>query len=245
MMKTDPPPSTSGDTPDATPKPAPTAPTAPPVPSAYEGLAAIAQALGHAHRVQLLIRAAREPQSVEVLASACALSVANASRHLQVLRRAGLVTGSRRGKQVCYGVTAGSDVRALLQGLGSLAHRQARERQQLVADSLQAPDTLEAITRDELARRLRDGVVTLLDVRPADEYGRGHLPGAMNLPIDELENHLARLPRDQAFVAYCRGAYCVLSSEAVLRLGALGYRVRRLEDGFAEWQAAGLAIETG
>ena len=212
--------------------------------SPYEALAGIAHAVGHEHRVQLLMRAARGPQSVEQLADACDLSVANASRHLQLLRRAGLVTGTRHGKQVRYALVSDAEVLALLQSLGSLAHRQARERQQMVADYLQAPGTLEAISRGELASRLRDGVVTLLDVRPADEYDRGHIPGALSLPIDELERHLARLPRGQEFVAYCRGAYCVLSGEAALRLAALGYRVRRLEDGFAEWQAAGLAIET-
>lgn len=210
----------------------------------YEALADIARAVGHEHRVQLLVLAAQGPQSVEQLASACGLAVANASRHLQLLRRAGLVTATRQGKQVFYAAGADPAVMALLHSLGSLARYQARDRQRLVADYLSSPDRLEAISRSELTRRLRDRAVTLLDVRPAGEYALGHIPGALNLPIDELESDLARLPQDQEIVAYCRGVYCILSSEAALRLRARGYRVRRLEDGFAEWKAAGLAVET-
>ena len=113
-----------------------------------------------------------------------------------------------------------------------------------MAAYFRARDELEPVSREDLVTRLRDGLVTVLDVRPEDEFTLGHLPGALNVPLGQLERRLAELPRDREVIAYCRGPYCVLSFEAVAALRAKGYRVRRLEDGFPEWKAAGLPVET-
>lgn len=219
--------------------------TTPPKPTGHAAVADVAKALGHEHRIQLLELIAQGPRSVEQLAHACDLTVANASRHLQQLRRVGLARGQRRGKQVFYALEPEAEVMTILQALGRTVERQAVAMRRVLSDYAEAPGSLEAVSREALVARLRDGVITLLDVRPASEYALGHIPGAMNLPFDELEQHLARLPADREIVAYCRGPFCILSNEVVGRLRALGYRVRRLEHGFPEWREAGLAVEVG
>ncbi len=211
----------------------------------FESLAQVAQALGHAHRLELLERMAQGARSVEELANATKLTVANTSRHLQLLRRARLVEAEREGKRVFYRLAGDAEVVGLLKALGQVGERNVAEVQQVMRDFFFERDAMEAVSRHELISRLKDGLVTLLDVRPKEEFALGHLPGALNIPINELQRRLADLPKRREIVAYCRGPYCVMSFEAVAALRAKGYRVRRLEDGFPEWKAAGHAVESG
>ncbi|SDJ93707.1 ArsR/SmtB family transcription factor [Billgrantia gudaonensis] len=207
-------------------------------------LALVARALGNGHRLALLERLAQSSAAVETLASAADLSIGNASQHLQQLRRAGLVTASRSGKQMIYRLTDERIVN-LLGLLRQVAETNLAEMERLVSQLFAEDDAsgaLEAVSSRELLAALERGEVALLDVRPADEYQAGHLPGAINIPLKQLEAMLGDLPRDKEIVAYCRGPYCALSHEAVQRLRQLGYRVRRFEDGFPEWKAAGLPV---
>jgi rhodanese-related sulfurtransferase/DNA-binding HxlR family transcriptional regulator len=208
-------------------------------------LAEVAKALGHEHRVELIEQLAQGPRSVEALAERIGLSVANASQHLQQLRRVGLVSTQREGKRVVYRLTdeAETDIISLLSALQHVAEHAVVSMERIVATYFRARDQLEPVTVTELVTRLREGRTVLLDVRPEDEYGLGHLPGALNIPLRQLEQRLAELPRKLEIVAYCRGPFCVLSFEAVAQLRALGFNIRRLKEGFPEWKAAGLPIE--
>jgi rhodanese-related sulfurtransferase/predicted transcriptional regulator len=208
----------------------------------FASLAQIAQALGHPHRLELLEQLGQGERSVEDLAARTSLSLANASRHLQLLRRAALVEGRRDGKRVYYRLTGEEAVVGLLSALARVGERNSAEIARVMATYFRARDELEPVTRDELRERLRSGTATILDVRPEDEFAHGHLPGALNIPLAQLERRLAELPSHEEIVAYCRGPWCVLSFEAVALLRRHGYRVRRLEDGFPEWKTAGLPI---
>jgi rhodanese-related sulfurtransferase/DNA-binding HxlR family transcriptional regulator len=209
----------------------------------FERLAEVAQAIGHAHRLELLERMAQGARSVEDLANATKLTVANTSRHLQLLRRARLVEAERDGKRVFYRLAGETEVVGLLKALGQVGERNVAEIQRVMQDFFHQRDSMEPISRKELIARLKDGAVTLLDVRPEEEFALGHLPGAINVPASELQRRLAELPKRREIVAYCRGPYCVMSFEAVAALRAKGYRARRLEDGFPEWKAAGHSVE--
>ena len=209
----------------------------------YENLAGVAQALGHQHRLELLEHLAQGMRSVEELSARAHLTFANTSRHLQILRRARLVETERRGKHVLYRLAGDTEVVTLIKALGRVGERNVAEIGRVVIDYFQARDALEPVSRDDLVARLRDNLVTVLDVRPEDEFALGHLPGALNIPLAELERRLGELPKSREVIAYCRGPYCVLSFEAVAALRTLGYRVRRLEDGYPEWKAAGLPVE--
>jgi rhodanese-related sulfurtransferase/DNA-binding HxlR family transcriptional regulator len=206
-------------------------------------LAEVAQALGHAHRLELLEHLGQGERSVEELAARAGLTFANASRHLQILRRASLVATRRDGKRVMYRLAGEGEVIDLLKSLGRVGERNVAEVERVMATYFRARDALEPISRKELIARLRDDLVTVLDVRPESEFRLGHLPSALNIPLPELEHRLAELPWDREVVAYCRGPYCVLSFEAVAALRARGYVVHRLEDGYPEWKAAGLPVE--
>lgn len=181
---------------------------------------------------------------METLAQRTGISIANASQHLQQLRRAGLVASRRDGRYVVYRL-ADETVLALLSSLREVAERNVAEIDRIVRSYFADLDDLEPVSREALLDRLRNGQVTVLDVRPADEFAIGHLPGALNVPIEMLEQRLTELDPNQEIVAYCRGAYCVLSFEAVAALRERGFNVRRLEDGFPEWRAAGLPVEAG
>jgi len=209
----------------------------------FAGLAEVAQALGHAHRLELLEHVAQGMRSVEELSARANLSFANTSRHLQILRRARLVDTERRGKHVLYRLAGNAEVVELMRALGRVGERNVAEVNRIMTDYFHARDALEPVSREDMASRLRDGLVTVLDVRPEDEFALGHLPGALNIPFGKLERRLSELPSDREIVAYCRGPYCVLSFEAVAALRARGYLIRRLEDGYPEWKAAGLPIE--
>lgn len=206
-------------------------------------MAELARILGHHHRLILLEHIARGEQPVERLVEASGLSVANTSQHLQQLRRGGFVQTRRDGKRVLYSLSQGP-LAALLGGLRQYVDYNHGQIRELLADSEQQPGRLEGISREELRQRLQEGGMTLLDVRSPQEFALGHLPGAINIPVEELEQRLAELPAGQELVAYCRGPYCVLSHNAAALLRAKGFRVRRLDDGFADWQAAGLGVET-
>lgn len=208
----------------------------------FASLAEIAQALGHAHRLEMLEHLGQGERSVEDLALRASLNLANCSRHLQLLRRAGLVEGRREGKRVFYRLAGDDVVVGLLTALSRVGERNSAEIARVMATYFQARDELEPVTRDELLDRVRAGTATALDVRPEDEFTNGHVAGAINIPLAQLERRLVELPGDVEIVAYCRGPWCVLSFEAVALLRQRGYRVRRLVDGYPEWKMAGLPI---
>jgi rhodanese-related sulfurtransferase/DNA-binding transcriptional ArsR family regulator len=207
----------------------------------FAQFAAVAKTLGHAHRLELLEQLAQGERSVDILAQRTGLSIANASQHLQQLRRAGLVATKRDGKFVYYRL-ADDGVLDLLAALRRIAERNIAEVERVVRSYFDKRDDLEAVSRGELLQRSRAGAVTILDVRPEDEFALGHLPGALNIPLRELEARLGEIEPEQEVVAYCRGPYCVLSYEAVALLRTRGFKARRLEDGLPEWRAAGLPV---
>jgi rhodanese-related sulfurtransferase/DNA-binding HxlR family transcriptional regulator len=209
----------------------------------FAEFASVARALGHQHRLEILEHLAQGERGVEALSERVGLSIANASQHLQHLRRAGLVASRRDGKFVLYRL-ADDAVLGLLSSLRRVAERNVAEVDRIVRGYFADRDNMEPLSREELLESLRAGLVTVLDIRPADEFALGHLPGAINIQLSELEARLAELDPSQEIVAYCRGPYCVLSFEAVAALRACGFRARRLEDGLPEWKAAGLPIET-
>lgn len=206
--------------------------------------AAIAKTLGHAHRLELLEQLAQGERSVEVLADRTGLSIANASQHLQHMRRVGLVTTRREGKFIFYAL-ADDGILDVLTALRRVAERNVAEVGRVVRSYFNKRDELEPVSRKELLKRIRAGAVTILDVRPPDEFALGHLPGAVNIPLRALKTRLAELDSAQEIVAYCRGEYCVLSFEAIALLRARGFNARRLEDGLPEWRAAGLPVIAG
>jgi rhodanese-related sulfurtransferase/DNA-binding transcriptional ArsR family regulator len=209
----------------------------------FEQLAIVARALGSGARLEILDFLAQGERGVEQLARATRLSVANTSKHLQQLKAAGLVEARRDGKHIRYRL---SDDRVLdaVGGLRVLAEAHLEEVDALLAGYLRRRDALEPVPARELLTRASDGLVTVLDVRPAEEYARGHIAGALNIPLDELKTRLEELPRGREIVAYCRGPWCVLSFEAVARLRRAGLEARRLEDGLPEWRRAGLPTES-
>lgn len=208
----------------------------------FAQFAAVARALGHPHRLEILEHLAQGERGVEALSQRVDLSIANTSQHLQQLRRAGLVASRRDGKFVLYRLTDDA-VLTLLSSLRHVAERNLAEVERIVRGYFANRDSMEPVSREELLTRSRAGLVIVLDVRPADEFALGHLPGALNIPLKELSTRLAELDRGQEIVAYCRGAYCMLSFEAVAALRARGFAARRLADGFPEWKAAGLPLE--
>lgn len=208
----------------------------------YRQFAQVAKALSHAHKLELLELLAQGERSVDALAKVAGLTVANTSRHLQQLRRAGLVASRKDGLYVFYRV-AGDDVIDLLRSLRRTGQRHISDVNDVVIGYFNDRDSLEPLSRKELLRRSRDGLVTILDVRPGEEYDVGHIPGALNVPLDKIKKQLARLPKKHEIIAYCRGEYCVLAFEAVSVLRKKGFTARRLEEGFPEWKAAGLPVE--
>lgn len=207
-----------------------------------EQFAAVAKALGHAHRLNLLEFLAQGERSVEALSQVAGLTVANTSQHLQRLRRSGLVTSHKRGLHVFYSV-AGEDVIGLLRALRQTTERHTAEVDRIVSGYFNQRDSLEPISRRELLARTKQGLVTVLDVRPVEEYQAGHIPGAINLPLGDLKKRLKDLPKEQEIIAYCRGPYCVLAFEAVAALRKKGFDARRLEEGYPEWKASGLPVD--
>ncbi len=208
----------------------------------FSQFARVGKALSNGNRLELLEFLAQGERSVDDLAKVSGLSVGNTSQHLKLLRQAGLVTSRKEGLKVHYSVT-GDDVISLLDGMRGVAQRHIADVQQLVNSFLTVKDDLEPIPREELIRRVKDDLVTVLDVRPAEEFAAGHVPGAVNVPLEELEAFLDNLEDKQEIVAYCRGPHCVLAFDAVVKARDKGLTARRLEDGFPEWKLAGLPVE--
>jgi rhodanese-related sulfurtransferase/predicted transcriptional regulator len=204
----------------------------------FDGFARIAAALGSGRRAEIVEVLAQGERTVEEVAEAIDQSVANTSHHLRTLARAGLVVGRRDGTYVRYRL-ASEQVLDVWLALRELAAAQLDELDRLAHDYLGDRGELAAIDRDELLRRLETGEAVVIDVRPEVEYDAGHLPGAVSVPPDELEQRLADLPADREVVAYCRGPYCVYADDAVRWLTAQGRPARRLVDGFPEWRRAG------
>jgi len=209
----------------------------------YEAIGRVALALGSAARLQILEFVAQGERSVDALAAMTGLSVANTSKHLQALRQAGLVSARKEGLRVYYAL-AGTDVVDMVSALREVAEHRVADIERLLRVWLAHRDEMEAVPARELLERAKKGLVTVLDVRPPEEYAAGHLPGAINVPVDKLRSYLSRLPKKKEVVAYCRGPYCLMSFEAVDLLRKRGLKARRLEDGFPEWRAAGLPVET-
>jgi rhodanese-related sulfurtransferase/DNA-binding transcriptional ArsR family regulator len=208
----------------------------------FSQFARVAKAMSNGYRLELLEFLDQGERSVDALAQVSGLTVANTSQHLQQLRQAGLVTNRKQGHKVFYRLS-GTDVSALLGSLREVAERRLADVDRLVDDYLKTKDSLEPVPAAQLLERVRDGLVTVMDVRPPEEYAAGHLPGAINIPLAELEKHLDELDPTQEIVAYCRGPHCVLAFDAVARLRKKGIKARRLDGGLPEWRREGLPVE--
>ncbi len=210
----------------------------------FDGFAEVAKALASGRRAEIVDVLAQGERSVEEIAAEIGQSVANTSHHLRAMARAGVLSTRRDGTRIFYGL-AGERVTALWAALREVAAEHVAGIERLTEAYLGNRDGLEAISRDELAARLRRGDLVVLDVRPEPEYRAGHIAGARCVPLSELRRNLRALPKDVAVVAYCRGPYCVYADDAVRELSRRGYRAQRLEDGFPEWKQAGLPVAVG
>ena len=208
----------------------------------FTQFARVGKALSNANRLELLEFLAQGSRSVESLANVAKLSIANTSQHLQQLRQSGLVTSRKEGLKVYYSLS-GDDVIALLDSVRDVAERHLSDVDKLVNTYLTAKDSLDPIAATDLIKMANENLVTILDVRPIEEYSAGHLPGAINIPIEELQQHLKDFKPEQEVVAYCRGPHCILAFDAVAQLREQGLKARRLENGFPEWKVAGLPVE--
>ena len=208
----------------------------------YEQFARVGKALASPHRIELVELLSQGPRTVEALARMTDMSLANTSQHLQVLRGAGLLEATKDGLFVTYRL-ADPSVAELLLALRKVAETRLAEVAKITHDFLAESALLEPVDEDALRRRVRRGEVTLLDVRPPEEYAVAHIPGALSVPLPELAKRLSDLPKRQEVVAYCRGPYCVLAVEAVKLLRAHGFKAVRLEEGVLDWAALGLRVE--
>lgn len=208
----------------------------------FAQFARVGKALSNGNRLEILEFLAQGERSVDELAKIANLTVGNMSQHLQQLRQAGLVESRKAGLKVYYRLS-GDDVIDLLNALRAVAERHVADVERLINSYLTVKDELEPIPRKELLKRVRAGLVTVIDVRPPEEYAAGHVPGAVNIPLDKLKNRLKELKNRKEIVAYCRGPHCVLAFDAVEQLRKRGINARRLEDGYPEWKLAGLPIE--
>lgn len=210
----------------------------------YAQFARIGHALASPKRIELLDLLSQGEKTVEMLAEQLATPIKNTSAHLRVLRQARLVETRRYGTYVYYRL-AHDDVFGLLKTLEALGESRLADVQQVVRMYLDGRDDLEPVSFSELRRLMRDRDVTVLDVRPAEEYKAGHLPGAISIPVPQLKRRLREIPKNREVIAYCRGRYCVYSLEAVTELRKHGYRARRAQHGLPDWRAAGLPLERG
>ena len=210
----------------------------------YEQFARVGKALSSPKRLELVDLLCQGERTVEVLAKLSSLTVGNASQHLQVLRAARLVETEKKGLYMSYRL-ADLAVCDLFRAMRTVAESRLAEVEQITRHFLEGREGMEPVDRESLMERANRGEVTVLDVRPIEEYLSGHIPGAISIPLQELERRLTELPRDQEIVAYCRGPYCVLAIRAVEVLRAKGFRAGRLEDGLPDWRAKGLAVAVG
>lgn len=209
----------------------------------FDQFARVGKALASGRRIEILDILSNGERTVEALAEQVHLTIANTSQHLQILRDAGLVSGHREGTFIRYGL-ATQQVYEFWTSLRSLAANRLAEVERLVEAYVGSRNGLEPVSRKDLYKRLRSGDhLVVLDVRPKDEFDAGHLPGAVSIPLAELERRLKQVPKNLEIVAYCRGPYCAFAPEAIRVLIKRGYKARQLEDGFPEWSAAGLPTE--
>ena len=208
----------------------------------YGQYARVGKALGSPHRIEVLELLAQSERTVESLAEEIGLSMANTSQHLQVLRAAGLVDTRRSGLFIHYRL-ADDSVVPLSTALRTVAERRLADLQRLVREEFKHRTEAEPVSLSELLERARRDDVVVLDTRPVHEYRAGHIPGALSVPVDELQQRLRRFPKNKHYVAYCRGPYCVYADRAVEILQASGRQARRLKDGFPDWKAAGFPVE--
>ena len=207
----------------------------------FAQFAAVAKALGHPQRLEILEMLAQGERSVDALAERLGLPIANVSQHLRLMRQAGLLASRRAGKHIHYSLSDPS-VLALTGALQQVAERNLSQVREVLGGYFRERDAMEPVSRKELTRRIKDDAVVVLDVRPPDEFAAGHLPQAINIPLKTLKRRLREIPEGREIVAYCRGPYCVLAFEAVSLLRKHGYSARRLEEGYPEWQSAGLPV---
>jgi rhodanese-related sulfurtransferase len=212
--------------------------------SLYGLFARIGKALSSPHRLEILELLAQGERPVESLATEMGLSLANTSQHLQALRQASLVESRKEGLFVFYRLSDPA-VFDLSKAIRTVAEHQLADLERLVREHFGNRADAEPVEIDELLKRLRSRNVVVLDTRPPNEYAAGHIAGALSVPVDGLQKQLRRLPKEREYVAYCRGPYCVYADRAVEILTSHGRRARRLREGFPEWRAAGLPIETG
>ena len=210
----------------------------------FTHFAQIAKAMASPNRLELLEALAQGERSVEKLAVATGMSVANTSHHLQVLREGGLVRTRKEGVQVIYRLSD-DDIPQMLGCLRRVRERHLAEVELIVREHFASDDGLRPVNHQELTALLKSGETLVIDVRPPEEYEAGHIPGAVNIPLKILPQRLADFPHRKEVVAYCRGPYCMLAVEAVKRLRRRGFRARRLEDGFPEWKAEGRPVAVG
>jgi len=210
----------------------------------FDGFAEVARALSSGRRAEIVDVLAQGERSVEDVATEIDQSVANTSHHLRALARAGLVVTRREGTRIFYAL-ASERVGELWAAVRDVADAHVAGLEQLATAYLGDRDGIEVVDRAGLASRLEDGAVVVLDVRPAAEFGAGHIAGARSVPLGELRKHLKALPADAQVVAYCRGPYCVYADDAVRELGRKGFKAARLEDGYPEWKRAGLPTAVG
>ena len=210
----------------------------------FEGLAEVAKALGSGRRAEIVDVLAQGERSVEEVAGELDQSVANTSHHLRALARAGLVTTRRDGTRIHYRL-ASERVGELWAAMRDVAEAHVAGLEKLAGAYLGDRDGIDTVDRNELAARLKDRSVVVLDVRPVREFTAGHIAGARSVPIGELRKHLKALPADSEVVAYCRGPYCVYADDAVRELARKGFDAARLEDGYPEWKRAGLPTAVG
>ena len=208
----------------------------------FENFARVAKALASPNRLELLEVLAQGERSVDGLAQACGIAVANTSNHLRIMREGGLVKSRKEGTQVIYSLTDWQ-VSALLSGIRHVAERHLAEVERIVRENFDSRDKLTPVRRDELLGMVKSGEAMVIDVRPSAEYAAGHIEGAVNIPLELLTERLSKLPKDQEIVAYCRGPYCMMSFDAVDQLRQNGFRARRLEEGFPEWKTEQLKAD--
>lgn len=208
----------------------------------FEQFSRVGKAMSNANRLEILEFLAQSEYNVEELSKLAGITVANTSQHLKLMRQAGLVINRRQGLKVYYSLS-GDDVIELLSIQRKVAERHLAEVDQLIDRFLTVKDSLEPLPREELLDRIKQGLVTIIDVRPASEYNAGHVPGAINMPLSEIEDQLSDLNSDKEIIAYCRGPHCVLAFDAVEKLREEGFKATRMEDGFPEWKTAGLPVE--
>ena len=207
----------------------------------FEHLARVGKGLAHAARLDLLEALAQGERSVDALAKVCGMPIPNASHHLLVLKDCGLAASRKEGLQVFYRLAV-PEVTMAVAAVRRIAEQQLAEVSRIVRENFESRDALQPVRREELLKMARRGEAVVIDVRPAEEYAAGHIAGAINMPVDSLPRFLKKLPKEQEIVAYCRGPYCMLAFEAVEKLRKKGFRARRLEDGFPEWQAGRLPV---